>query len=333
MPAAVIEPEKLLRELAELWVNLGKEEDSGSMGVLRACSMTLLTLAGAAEDAAAVDETLALLMRDHPSRAIVARVRDSAEAELDAGVRAQCWKPFGQRRHICCEQIAIAASNATLDDLPAVILPLIAPDLPVILWARAPRLFDTPARRELSRMAWKTIVDSASAADPVRALEELARESEAGLTLGDLAWTRLTRWRQLIAQIFENPEYAGLLPSVARVSICHPGAAPTVGVRYMAAWLLQSLESAGSRPEVEWRKAPDAADAGLVRIEFATADPSLLTVVIRKLEGAAVETQVNSITTRAVFSAASDYELLREELAIPRRDPVYEAALKRAARA
>jgi hypothetical protein len=102
-------------------------------------------------------------------------------------------------------------------------------------------------------------------------------------------------------------------------------------VRYMAAWLLQSLESAGSRPEVEWRKAPDAADAGLVRIEFATSDPSLLTVVIRKLEGAAVETQVNAITTRAVLAAASDYELLREELAIPRRDPVYEAALKRAA--
>ena len=65
-------------------------------------------------------ETLALLMREHPSRAVVVRVRDVDAPELEAKVLAQCWMPFGQRRQICCEQIEISTSNASLVDVPAV---------------------------------------------------------------------------------------------------------------------------------------------------------------------------------------------------------------------
>src|SRR5207249_10269704 len=66
--------------------DLGKENGDESTGVLRACAMTLVVVAEADEDAAAVGETLALLMRDHPSRAIVVRVRASEAQELEARV-------------------------------------------------------------------------------------------------------------------------------------------------------------------------------------------------------------------------------------------------------
>ena len=36
---------------------------------------------------------------------------------------------------------------------------------------------------------------------------------------------------------------------------------------------------------------------------------------------------MNALTSRTVFPEASDYELLREELSICGRDPVFEAAL------
>src|SRR5580765_3634374 len=188
-----IQPDRILHELSELWVSLGKQHgDESAGGVLRACAMTLVVVAEAQEDAASVGETLALLMREHPSRAVVVRVRDSVEPELEARVFAQCWMPFGQRRQICCEQIEISTSNASLADVPAVVLPLVAADLPVVLWFRPPRLLASPALRDLTRIATRTIIDSASFPDPRAALRQLASAAASGMRLGDLAWTRLT---------------------------------------------------------------------------------------------------------------------------------------------
>ena len=119
-------------------------------------------------------------MREHPSRAIVMRVIDDEKRELEARVFAQCWMPFGQRRQICCEQIEITSSGVSLTDVPAVVLPLVVADLPVILWSRLPRLFATPALDALSRIATKTIVDSAAFPDPRRALGQLQQASASG---------------------------------------------------------------------------------------------------------------------------------------------------------
>lgn len=324
MTASTIQPGRILSELSELWVSLGAQHGDESAGVLRACAMTLVVLAEADEDANAVGETLAALMRDHPSRAVVVRVRDSDEPGLEARVFAQCWMPLGQRRQICCEQIEISASNGSLGDVPAVVLPLLAADLPVIVWVRAGRLLGSDALKDLARIATKTILDSAAFADPAAALGVLMRARAAGLRLGDLAWTRLTRWRELIAQIFENPAYFSQLPSIGAVTIHHSDAVPAVSVRYMDAWLRQCLERTGSKPRLEWERAAGPSDSGVCRIEFTA---SALTVSVQKVEGSAVEVRVNSLVNRTIFPEASDYMLLREELSISGRDPIYEAAL------
>src|SRR6266851_7971513 len=237
MGSSTIQPDRILHELSELWVSLGKQNGDESTGVLRACAMTLVVVAEAQEDAAAVGETLALLMREHPSRAVVVRVRDAGDPELEARVFAQCWMPFGQRRQICCEQIEISTSNTSLPDVPAVVLPLVVADLPVILWFRPPRLLASPALKDLARIATKTIIDSTIFADARTALERLSRAAASGRCWGDLSWTRLTRWRELIAQIFENPVYFSRLPSITAVTIYHVDPTPTAGIWYMAAWL------------------------------------------------------------------------------------------------
>src|SRR5712664_535533 len=322
MGSATIQPDRILRELSELWVSFGKQNGDTSTGVLRACAMTLVVLAEAQEDSNEVGETLAALMREHPSRAVVVRVRDAQEPALEARVFAQCWMPFGQRRQICCEQIEISTSNSSLADVPAVILPLVVADLPVVLWSRLPRLLSSPAFQDLARIATKTIIDSAAFPEPRAALAQLARAAAAGSLLGDLAWTRLTRWRELIAQIFENPAYSSHLPSIAVVTIYHPGAAPGVGVWYMAAWLRLCLERAGSNPRVRWDPASQAGDGGIGRIEFSSGDPTVFSASVRKVEGAAAEVRVNALVSRTVFSETSDCVLLREELSIPGRDPI-----------
>jgi len=329
--AATIQPDRLLRELSELWVSLGKQNGDQSTGVLRACAMTLIVLAESGEDANEVGETLAALMREHPSRAIVVRVSDGEEPALEARVFAQCWMPFGQRRQICCEQIEISASNASLADVPAVVLPLVAPDLPVILWSRLPRLLSIPALHELSGIATKTIIDSGDFPDPQDALRRLAGAAASGLLVGDLAWTRLTRWRELIAQIFENPVYFSHLPSISAVTIYRSDGAPPSGLLYMTAWLRLCLERAGSKPRVFWEKSGAACDGGFSRVTFSSHSPSELTVSVRKVDGSAAEIRVNDLVNRTVFPETSDYVLLREELSIAGRDPVFGSSLALAA--
>src|SRR5579864_3913053 len=122
---ATIKPDKILKELADLWIETaapsapsGAKENSG---VLRACAMTMVVIADETEDTQGIGETLAQLMKEHPSRAIVIRLRNCPDPCLEYRVFAQCWKPFGSRQHICCEQIEITASDASLPDVPAVV--------------------------------------------------------------------------------------------------------------------------------------------------------------------------------------------------------------------
>ncbi len=135
--APSISPSKLLKDLDALWLNLGKNQEDPGHGsaVLRACAMTLIAIVeGDDQD---VGETLALLVRDHPSRLIVVNVSSGAEPRLEAGVTAQCWMPFGKRQQICCEQIVLSVSRGSLVEIPPVIRGLVVPDLPVACWVRS----------------------------------------------------------------------------------------------------------------------------------------------------------------------------------------------------
>ena len=106
--AEAIRPDEILKQLAAHWQDLSEPGSDGD-GLLRACSMTLTCFADDEEDAQALNEMLASLMREHPSRLIVVRLKDG-EDELSASVSAQCWNPFGHQQQICCEYVEILAS-------------------------------------------------------------------------------------------------------------------------------------------------------------------------------------------------------------------------------
>ena len=172
--AANVKPERILKDLGKLWVELGQDDPNG---VLRACAMTLIVVVEEAHDAAAVGETLAALMHEHPSRAIVLRVRGGEEFDLEARVFAQCWMPFGQRQQICCEQIEIISSLGSLADVPAVVRGLIAPDLPVVLYCPSENLWFLRQFQALLPLVNKLILDSCGMHESLRALDvpELAQ--------------------------------------------------------------------------------------------------------------------------------------------------------------
>ncbi len=302
---ATINPEKIRQELSELWISLGEHKEEG--GVLRACSLTLIAAVDEADDPSEIGQTIAMLMREHPSRAIVVRVRDSVENYLASQVLAQCWMPFGNRRQICCEQVEIIASVPSLPDLPAVLLPLTVADLPVVLWARC-----MTGLRALKGIAGKVILDGAKL-DGFAEVQEIAKTNR----VGDLAWVRLTRWRELIAQIFENKCYLAELDTLTRVRITYTGDRPGASAFYLAAWL--------DRAEVIWERAEHSSVAledsgGNIHTKITSKGPE------------SVEVNVRDHITHAVFSEATDYTLLREELSIMGPDTVFNTVLPKAAR-
>jgi len=321
--SATVAPDSILRELAALWTQQGQQGDAG---VLRACTMTLLVIAEAADDAAALGETVAALMPEHPARAILIRLRGEGERALSQRVYQQCWKPFGQRQQICCEQIEITASDAALADLPSVILPLAVPDLPVILWCRSARLVRRPEFGEIAGMATKVVIDSAAAGDSTDAIVCMADGVRSGGILADLAWTRLTRWRETLARVFENRDTLARLSEVDSVQVRF-GPGYETAAWYLAAWAANALASVGqvvtplvtqviSRQDESLRL---ELSGGTFRVELSRQEDRLVTVV-------------NEQSNCTNLPRPADYHLMREELGIVRRDAVFERTLASAAR-
>lgn len=304
-----ISPDHILKELSELWVAEGK---SGS--VLRACSMTLIVIAD--EDAASIGETVAALMPEHPARTIHIRMIGGQGRTLSERVYQQCWMPFGQRRQICCEQVEITAADAALGDLPSVVLPLVVADLPVILWCRAPRLLGMPEFRAIAGMATKVVLDSASMPDPVESLRRLRAAVGRGVVVGDLAWTRITRWRAMLSQVFENRDRLARLAKVRSV-IVKFGAGYETSARYLAAWIGNAV---GRPAEIQ-------AFDGTVRVEIEGED--LRVELCRHDETLSV--CVNELSHHTSLPQPTDYLMMREELSIVRRDTVFEKTLETAA--
>jgi glucose-6-phosphate dehydrogenase assembly protein OpcA len=329
-----IKPDKILKELADLWIETAAPSENGpSSGVLRACSMTMVVIADETEDTQNISETLAQLMKEHPSRAILIRLRNCIEPCLESRVFAQCWKPFGSRQHICCEQIEITASDTSLPDVPAVVLPLVVADLPVILWCRSGRVTELEGFRELESMAQKVIFDSASFRDSEKALSRLLTASLPGTRVADLAWGRLTRSRELIAQAVNSEDVLRNLSRVDAMRIRARGPKPDVPARYFAAWLSNRLALMGALPKLEWDFTPMDVPTSLRGVAISGPDGFTLSAEVKQSvnNGVAVDLSVNGRVHGVVLLRPTEYELLLQELSIPGRDPIFEAALRRAA--
>jgi glucose-6-phosphate dehydrogenase assembly protein OpcA len=306
---SVIKPDQILRELGELWKDTaGPEAEASGEGLLRACSMTLISFVDDEEDAMALGETLALLMREHPSRSIVVRLREG-EDFLESRVLAQCWKPFGHRQQICCEQVEITATMNHLEDVAAIVGPLAVPDLPRIILLKSARVVRAGALRKILPLGDKIIVDSTLPGSP--GFGELGALLDSGHIAGDLAWTRLTELRALIVQVLGDR-----VPKSITIEYAGREAGPQT--RYLEAWL------AGGLPQTRVRVKGDGGQGTGVPVTIRIDDDCTLC-----LSPACAEIQLGQLKQHATLSPGSADELLNAELKIVVHDEVFERALNR----
>jgi glucose-6-phosphate dehydrogenase assembly protein OpcA len=112
-------------------------------------------------------------------------------------------------------------------------------------------------------MAQRRITDAAEASDPQAEMKRRADNYQPGDT--DLAWTRITLWRGLLAAALDQPPYEPVLE--ANVA----GASDSPSADLMAGWLAQALQCPVSRT-----RTPPGTGVTSVRLTRPSGDTDLL---------------------------------------------------------
>ena len=132
----------------------------------------------------------------HPCRIVVVIPRPGrGKPQLDAEV----W--VGDREGPG-ETVKLRLKGPLAKQQASVVLPLLLPDTPVVVWwpAESPAM---PADDEVGRMANRRITDASIARRPLVELAARCESYHPGDT--DLAWTRTTSWRSVLATALDEP--------------------------------------------------------------------------------------------------------------------------------
>jgi glucose-6-phosphate dehydrogenase assembly protein OpcA len=288
-------------------INAGLIEARRAMGapaVGMVLTLVIVTDEGSAYDAlkAAGDAS-----REHPSRILVVikragrSHRDKATARLDAEIRVGSDAGNG-------ETVLLRLHGELVHHAESVVLPLLLPDAPVVAWwpEDAP---DNPAEHPLGKLAQRRVTDAAAAEDPVAALDVRAHAYSPGDT--DLAWTRITPWRSVLAAALDQKHSAVTRSSVVGEA-CNPS------TELLAMWLADRL---GVPVEREVSDGP-----GLTAVRLTTADGD---ITLDRADARLAKLAMPGQPDRHVALKRRDTaDLISEELRRLDPDDVYAATVK-----
>ncbi|WP_295628742.1 glucose-6-phosphate dehydrogenase assembly protein OpcA [uncultured Corynebacterium sp.] len=281
--------------------------------------LTLIVLAQEADDLETIIKTVNNVSREHPARVLVLvqgepRGANNLDAELRLGGEAGA-----------AEVVVMHLQGEVGAHPEAIVTPLLLPDTPVVAWwpSTPPQV---PAATPIGQIAQRRITDSL--ADPdVNAVYT----RRTGYTPGDsdLAWSRLTAWRGVLASALDFPPHGRI--SAARVE--GPGDDPSVDIA--AGWLADRLAAPVVRIVTDEPAVP-LDDTGepkppVTRVVLSRrGDDDECTDVIVEVENAS--TACVTITGRPEFKVAlsrrTTVDCLAEELRHLDPDTAYARALR-----
>lgn len=269
--------------------NLVKAREEG--GVVALGRVLTLIIAATDDVAESAIDAANDASREHPMRVIVLTTSEG-EAHLDAQICV--GGDAGASEVVVLHAYGDAASNEE-----SLVTGLLLPDAPVVVWwpREAP---EAPAASPLGRIAQRRITDAATASDVRAQLEVLGRTHVPGDT--DLAWTRLTHWREQLAAVLDQPPYDDVTAVEVR------GAAASPSTALLAAWLRLALDV-----PVRWAyESPDVWQEGIKSVRLTRADGDIL--LERPVPGSAVLTQPGQPDHELHLPRRTLRECLAEEL-------------------
>lgn len=165
--------------------------------------------------------------REHPCRILVLALGNRrAASRLDAQVRVGGDAGAG-------EVVILRLHGRLAEHGESVVLPLLLPDAPVVAWwpSIAP---PKPSTHPIGRLAHRRITDVGETQRPSRALEDRRADYTPGDT--DMAWTRITTWRAMLAAALDQPPYE----RVSSASVTATGT--SASGELLAGWLSMMLD-------------------------------------------------------------------------------------------
>lgn len=246
--------------------------------------------------------------REHPSRKLVVikRVsrspRDRAQARLDAEVRVGTSAGTG-------ETVVLRLYGEVIDHAQSVVLPLLLPDAPVVVWWPVASPID-PEKDPLGALGQRRVTDTYAAEDPVTELAARAASYSPGDT--DLAWARITPWRSMLAAALDQQ------PGIEVTSAEVEGEAYNPSAELLAMWLADRLGVTARRTVSE--------GPGLTAVRLETTSG---VITLDRPDGSLATLSMRGQPDRAVALKRRDTaELLAEELRRLDPDDIYESSLK-----
>jgi glucose-6-phosphate dehydrogenase assembly protein OpcA len=205
-------PEAIDRALRELV----HERHTENGGFVPARTLNMVCFIDA-EYAGEIANRLRQVGRYEPSRLIILayeRRRSSLQARVNV---AATHDPAPGELALLHESVQIRVGERHMDDLLTIVDPLVITDVPTLIWSPHGH---REAIAALAPLAQSILIDSA--AEPIwREALDHAHELTESLYVVDLAWVRLTPWRERIAAAFARPSRRAELGAIATVSVSH----------------------------------------------------------------------------------------------------------------
>jgi glucose-6-phosphate dehydrogenase assembly protein OpcA len=240
-------------QLVELWRDVAEaaQAKGGSQAVTTAQVLNLVVRARSYQAANSYVEAVECITGRHPCRVIVATTDpDESDMAVQAWVSIHCQLPPAGGRQVCSEQVTVAAAGESERRMPAAIIPLILPDLPVFLWWPEGDPFDEYLFRNLADSLNRLIVDSAHFETPEATLAKMSTQLKSQwpkIAVTDMNWGRLTPWREMVAGFFDPPNIRPYLDRIGHVNIeyalseSHRGPINRSQALLVAGWLASRL--------------------------------------------------------------------------------------------
>jgi glucose-6-phosphate dehydrogenase assembly protein OpcA len=165
-------------------------------------------------------------------------------------------------------------------------------------------------------------VDTTRESDARAALDLVKGIAGPAVSPADLAWTRLTRWRNAVATALLSGACKKRVEAIDEIEIGWAGAgAPTTAI-YLASWLRGVFPGARIRLAMCDPSRPESSRIRRVRLAGKGTE-----IVLERPSGTGVTVSMDGLQMAAVFPALDEVELLGEELSILGRDAVFEETL------
>jgi len=285
-------------QIAAQFVRGRMRAGSPAMGMV----MTLIVVVDE-DDASVAMDAARQASHEHPARVlgvILGDGRGAAEINAQVGI-GQGWTG---------ETALIRLKGEVVKHPESVVLPLLLPDSPVVVWWPSDHP-DDPARDPIGSLGQRRITDSAFVSrGKVKALRAQCEAYSPGNT--DLAWTRITPWRALLAAALDQHPL-----KVRRVKVTAERISPSADL--LLAWLAERLKVPAERA--------NSAGPGITEVVLATGEGD---ITIARPDGKLAVFSSPGRPDRPVALKRRDLpELLAEELRWSDEDDVYAAVTQR----